>query len=110
MEEGYHGRNAPHGNNPAEAEEAHLSALDATHLAALANQTGLAYSTLHKPDSLSAILNASQFSAWQASVIDLRPWLAILCFIMAVLYLVPQRWYQPIRRFVLLRRKNEVFN
>lgn len=110
MEEGYHGRNAPHGNNPAEAEEAHLSALDATHLAALANQTGLAYSTLHQLDSLSAILNASQFATWQPSVIDLRPWLAILCFIMAVLYLVPQRWYQPIRRFVLLRRKNEVFN
>lgn len=110
MEEGYHGRNAPHGNNPAEEENAHLSALDATHLAALANQTGLEYSTLHHPGALSAILNASQFATWQPSTIDLRPWLAIICLIMAVLYLVPQRVYQQIRRLVLLRRKNEVFN
>lgn len=108
MEEGYHGRNAPHGNKPAEVEEAHLSALDATHLAALAHQTGLEYSTLQQTSTLSGVLNASQFATWQPSIADLRPWLAILCFIMVVLYLMPQRWYQPIRRFVLLRRKNEV--
>lgn len=110
MEEGYHGRNAPHGNNPAEAMEAHLSALDATHLATLANQTGLEYSTLHQLGTMSTILNSSQFATWKPSTIDLRPWLAILCFILALLYLMPQRWYQPIRRIVLLRRKNEVFN
>ena len=108
MEEGYHGRNAPHGNNPAEAEEAHLSALDATHMAALAHQTGLEYSTLQQTSTLSGVLNASRFATWQPSIVDLRPWLAILCFIMALLYLVPQRWYQPICRFVLLRSKNEV--
>ncbi|MDP3610064.1 MAG: VWA domain-containing protein [Methylophilus sp.] len=110
MEEGYHGRNAPHGNNPAEAEEAHLSALDATHLAALANQTGLAYSTLHQLDTLSAKLNASQFATWQPSTIDLRPWLAIICFIMTLLYLIPQRIFRHVGRLVLLRRKNEVSN
>ncbi len=82
MEEGYHGRNAPHGNNPAEAEEAHLSALDATHLAALAHQTGLEYSTFrNRPVRCLEFCNASQFATWQPSIVDLRPWLAILCFV-----------------------------
>ncbi|EUJ10651.1 hypothetical protein Meth11DRAFT_1477 [Methylophilaceae bacterium 11] len=108
MEEGYHGRNSPHGNNPAEAENAHLSALNKAHLTQLANQTGLEYITLDQLSTMSSLFNSSQFSKWQMTQIDLRPWMATICLLMAILYLIPKWVYQRISRLVLLRRKNEV--
>lgn len=106
--EGYHGRNTPHGNNPAEAENAHLSALDAAHLQSLASQTGLGYSTLDGLGSMSQQLRALQYGQWQMATVDVRPWLAAMCLVLTILYLTPQRVYQRMARLVFLRRKNEV--
>lgn len=87
--ENHHGRNAPHGSNPAERTNAHLSALDESNLKALSKETGLDYFRLTNANSMADQLTNSKMATWRTSKIDLRAWFAIPALFLVILFFIP---------------------
>lgn len=92
--ENQHGRNAPHGSNPAEQTNAHLSALDESNLKALAKMTGLDYWRFNHADEMAYALTSNDMSTWRISQTDLRAWFAIPAMFLLMLFFVPEHFLQ----------------
>ncbi|HPH06907.1 MAG TPA: VWA domain-containing protein [Methylotenera sp.] len=108
MEDEQHGRNSPHGKNPAESTNAHLSALDEGNLKAIANVTGLDYSNLASDMPMAELLSNKKLAVWRSSNTDLRAWFSIPAMLFVLLFYVPSNFIQKLyAQFVqlLLKRK-----
>lgn len=92
--EGYHGRNAPHGKNPAAIENAHLSGLDARNLQNLAKTTGLDFVQPASADDLIHVIKDRKMAVWRASDTDLRPWLVLPALLLLVAFFTPPAVYR----------------
>lgn len=88
--ENHHGRNAPHGSNPAESTNAHLSALDESNLKALAKDTGVNYFRLTNTNSVVEQLTNSKMATWRTSKTDLRAWFATPALLLVILFFIPE--------------------
>jgi mxaL protein len=93
--EGYHGRNAPHGSNPAEKANAHLSALNEDTLQRMAKVTGLSYTRLSTAGDLANAMTATKMAAWRPANTDLRIWLAIPAMLLILLFFLPPKVVIP---------------
>lgn len=103
MENEQHGRNSPHGKNPAESTNAHLSALDEDNLKSLANMTGLGYSSLTNDQLMSEMLTNKEMTVWRSSNTDLRALFAIPAMLLVILFFLPSVFLQQTyRQFVLI--------
>lgn len=100
-----HGRNAPHGRNPAEIANAHLSAVDEDNLRKLAGETGLEYAHLGTPRQFARALTASDLSTWRMAPADLRPWLALPAMLLILASFLPPPFFRFIRHHLFLKRK-----
>lgn len=94
MENEQHGRNSPHGKNPAESTNAHLSALDEDNLKALAKVTGIDYLRLNHASNMTDALTRSDMATWRTSPTDLRAWFAIPALFLLMLFFVPKHFMQ----------------
>jgi mxaL protein len=100
MENEQHGRNSPHGKNPAESTNAHLSALDESNLKALANVTGLDYFRLGNDNTMADVLTRNKLATWRKSNTDLRAWFAIPAMLFVLLFFVPDSFlHSSFKRF-----------
>lgn len=90
--ENHHGRNAPHGSNPEEINNAHLSALDDLNLKDLARLTGLNYMHLNQLKSFNSVFTAKEMATWRMSDTNLRAWTAIPALLLLVLFFLPDRF------------------
>lgn len=92
--ENQHGRNAPHGSNPAETTNAHLSSLDENNLKELAKVTGLNYLKLSDTSSIAAALTNKKMATWRTSNTDLRAWFSFPAMLLLILFYVPTSFLQ----------------
>jgi mxaL protein len=99
-----HGRNAPHGRNPAEIADAHLSAVDESHLQELAAATGLRYLRLTEPRQFARSLTDRRLSTWRAALTDLRPWLALPAMLLILAYFLPPAFSVFVRNLAFWKR------
>lgn len=108
MEHDQNSRNAPHGSNPAESTQAHLSALDETNLKSLANTTGLKYLRLNKPEKLADAMTQSNLAIWRKSSTDLRSFFALPAMVLILLFFIPVNSIKSWNFFnsLLFKRKN----
>ncbi len=103
--ENFHGRNAPHGGNPAEQTNAHLSALDEQHLQQLAVTTGIDYARLTTPGAAAKRLTSQSMANWRQADTDLRPLLVIPALLLVIGFYLPQSVFRRIRQRFLSWRK-----
>lgn len=104
MENEHHGRNSPHGKNPAEQTNAHLSALDESNLKALSKEVGMDYLRLSDMHNMADVLTKNEMATKRTSQTDLRAWFALPALVLLLLFFVPQhflhafyvRFIQPI--------------
>ncbi len=89
--ENHHGRNAPHGSNPQESNNAHLSALDDLNLKNLANLTGMQYLHLNQDKTLKHAITSAEMGTWRMSKTDLRPLLILPALCLLVIFFIPTR-------------------
>lgn len=94
--ENQHGRNAPHGSNPAEVSNAHLSALDEANLRALAKMTGIDYLSMSDTHTMSDMLTSNKMGTWRISKMDLRALFAIPAMFLVMLFFVPSYFLQQL--------------
>jgi mxaL protein len=87
--ENQHGRNAPHGSNPAESTNAHLSAIDENNLKDLAKVTGLNYLRLNNASAIADALTSKKMATWRTSETDLRAWFALPAMFLILLFFLP---------------------
>ena len=104
MEQGYHGRNAPHGSNPEESTNANLSALKEDNLQKLAKVAGVAYRRLTSLQDLADAMTASRMAAWRPARTDLRIWLAIPAMLLILLFFMPPKAIKKIQTYLPKRR------
>lgn len=109
MENEQHGRNSPHGKNPAESTNAHLSALDEGNLKALAKATGIDYLRLSHTSNMADALTRNDMATWRTSQTDLRAWFAIPALFLLVLFFVPKhflrQFYAQLIQLLFKRKK-----
>ncbi len=96
--ENYHGRNAPHGGNPAEQADAHLSALNEGALAQLADTTGLGYMTLTKSSEVVSRLTSHRMANWRRAITDLRPVFALPALLLLLAFYLPPAFFTRINK------------
>lgn len=102
--ENQHGRNAPHGANPAAIANANLSGLDEINLQNLAKSTGLEYKTLTTSHDIADAMHAKSMLIWQKADTDLRPVLGFFAVLMLTLYFVPNTYKQRFFQYFKFRR------
>jgi len=88
MEQRQHDRNAGHGPGAEFLANAHLSGLDEITLQKISKDTGLKYLRLDKPAQLESAFNTVSMSSIRKANTDLRPWIAILAFLLVLGYLI----------------------
>ncbi len=108
QQQGYHGRNAPHGSAPEASTTAHLSARDEARLQTIAKDTGLVYRQLTANKSDISIVNSRGMSVWRSAISDLRPWLALPALWMILMFFIPTSAYQFFQQHFFSERKYEV--
>lgn len=88
MEQGQHDRNAGHGAGADILAGAHLSALDEPNLKKIAQQTGLQYLRLDKPQQLGDVLTNYHVATMRKADTDLRVWFSVPALILIVIYIL----------------------
>jgi mxaL protein len=106
QQQGYHGRNAPHGSAPKESVNAHLSALDQNNLQKIAKDTGLSYLALMGGEDIAPVVTSSEMSVWRTAVTDLRPWLALPAMWLILIFYIPISVRQLFQQHLSFRKKS----
>jgi mxaL protein len=106
QQQGYHGRNAPHGSAPKESANAHLSALDQNNLQKIAKDTGLTYRELTKDKEIGRVVTSNEMSVWRTAVSDLRPWLVLPAMWLILIFYIPASLHQLFQQHLSFRKKS----
>lgn len=104
-QEGYHGRNAPHGSAPAATADAHLSARDANNMQKIAEAAGLTYIGLENGQQVARAVLSTEMSSWRSSDTDLRPWLVLPAMWLILLFYIPSARLRYFYQYLPFRKK-----
>lgn len=105
QQQGYHGRNAPHGSAPKESVNAHLSALDQNNLQKIAKDTGLSYLALMAGEDAAPLVTSNEMSVWRTADSDLRPWLVFPAMWLILIFYIPISVRQFFQQHLFFRKK-----
>jgi len=103
--DGMHGRNAPHGSDPAEVNNANLSGLDQDNLQRLAKETTLNYVQLEAIHQLNDAFSSRKMSVWRMADTDLRPWLATPAILLIIVFFIPATFLNQLFQRVIKRKR-----